>query len=183
MQARQIRGVAPAGVSRPIAEAPRYFSIGLLALRLVVGALFIGHGAQKLFGWFGGRGFAGWTASVQEMGFQPAPLWAAVEAGTEVTAGALLIIGLLTPIAGALLIGDMFVAAAKVHFAKGLWSEQGGFEYNLVLITVLAALAVAGPGFYSVDRRLGLLKRRIPLFVAAGIVTAAVVAAALRSSG
>lgn len=180
MRAAQVRRraeiVRPA---RRIAAAPRYFSVGLLAIRVVVGGLFIGHGLQKLTGWFGGDGFAKFTASLEKMGFQPAAMWAALEAGTEVVAGTLLVLGVLTPLAAAALIGDMFVATAKVHFAKGLWSQQGGFEYNLVLMTVCLALAIAGPGFYSLDRRLGLLRWRLPLFAAAALVTALVVVLAI----
>jgi putative oxidoreductase len=164
---------APRPDARPIAQAPRYFSVGLFALRAVVGALFIGHGLQKTLGWFGGDGFAKWTASLDKMGVQPAPLWAGIEAGSELVAGALLVVGLLTPVAAAILIGDMVVATAKVHLAKGLWSQQGGFEYNLVLVAIAVALALAGPGFYSLDRRLGLLRWRIPMFVGAVAISGA----------
>lgn len=181
MHASQIRGRAtPARAGPSILRAPHTFSLALLGVRLVIGALFIGHGLQKTAGWFGGDGFVKWTDTVAQMGLRPAALWASLEAGAEIGAGVLLVAGLLTSVAAAVLIADMLVATVKVHLAKGLWSQQGGFEYNLVLATVLVALAIAGPGFYSVDRRIGLLRWRIALFVAAALACAIVVGYGLR---
>lgn len=133
---------------------PTNVNKALVLLRVVVGLLFVGHGAQKLFGWFGGDGMAAWTGTVQKAGIQPAATWAALEAWAELGSGVLLVLGFLTPLASALLIGDMLVAILKVHAPKGLWSQQGGFEYNIVLIALLVAIGLIGPGLYSLDRRL-----------------------------
>jgi putative oxidoreductase len=93
---------------------------GLLILRLVVGVLFVGHGAQKLFGWFGGHGREGTGSFFESLGLRP---------------GRLIALGLLTPVAPALLIAVMSVAVATVHWSKGVWATGGGFEYNLVLVS------------------------------------------------
>jgi putative oxidoreductase len=154
----------------------RYVNKGLLLLRLVIGGLFVGHGVQKLFGWFGGDGMAAFTQSLAKLGIQPAPLWAYFEAGTELVAGLLLILGLLTPLAAAALIGDMLVATFKVHAGKGLWNQEGGFEYNLVLIALLIAVGLIGPGMNSLDRHLGLSLPRPGTFLAAALAVGALVA-------
>jgi putative oxidoreductase len=143
----------------------------LLLLRVVVGLLFIGHGCQKLFGLFGGDGLAAWTASVEKAGIQPAATWATVAAGAELVGGVLLVLGLLTPLASAALIGDMLVAILKVHAPKGLWSQQGGFEYNLVLVALLLAIGLMGPGLYSLDRHLPFTVRRPYVFLGALVLT------------
>jgi putative oxidoreductase len=109
-------------------------------LRLVIGLLFVGHACQKAFGWFGGDGIQAWMATVQKATFQPAVLWAYLESAAELGGGLLLVLGLLTPVATALLIADMFGAILKVHAPGGLWSQNGGFEYNLVLIALMIAL-------------------------------------------
>src|SRR5207248_6606483 len=114
----------------------------LLVLRLVVGALFVGHGTQKLFGWFGGEGIDGAIQTMEKIGVQPAPFWAYVEATTEAAAGLMLALGLLVPIAAAALVGDMVVAIVRVHAPKAFWSQFGGWEYNLVLVVLLVALGV-----------------------------------------
>jgi putative oxidoreductase len=151
----------------------------LLLVRVVVGSLFIGHGFQKTLGWFGGQGFAKWTDDVAKLGLQPAPLWAALEAGAEIVGGAFIVLGLFAAIGAAMIIGDMFVATIKVHLDKGLWSQQGGFEYNLVLVAILVAIGLMGPGLYSLDRRLPFALPRPWTFIVALMVTLAVSAAAL----
>lgn len=152
---------------------------GLLLLRLVVGLLFAGHACQKLWGWFGGTGMGPFIQSLEKLGLQPAPFWGHVEAYTELLGGTLLVLGLLTPFAAAALIGDMLVAAAKVHAPKGLWSQQGGFEYNAVLIAILLAIGLIGPGIYSLDGRLPVRFPKPLTFFVALAATLAVVAAAL----
>jgi putative oxidoreductase len=148
---------------------------GLLLLRLVVGLLFAGHACQKLFAWFGGDGMVKFIGAIEKLGLHPAPLWANLEAWAELLGGLLLVFGWLTPVAAAALIGDMLVATIKVHATKGLWSQKGGFEYNLVLMTILFALGLIGPGIYSLDNRLPFRLPRPLTFLVALVVTAVVV--------
>jgi putative oxidoreductase len=159
--------------------APLFINRSLVLLRVVVGLLFVGHGSQKLFGWFGGQGMAGWTESIQKAGLEPVMFWAYFEPIAEMTAGAMLVLGLLTPLAAAVIIGDMLVAIIKVHAGKGLWSQNGGFEYNLVLIALLLLVGFVGPGLYSLDRRLPFALPRPHTFIAALVVTALVVGLAM----
>jgi len=134
------------------------FDLGVLALRLVLGAVFLGHGAQKAFGAFGGPGFNGATGFVGSLGFRPARVWAAFAVGGELAAGLLFLLGLLTPLAGLLVLATMAVAIAKVHAPKGFFVQNGGYEYNLVLIIAALAVAAMGPGRFSLDHVLGLVR-------------------------
>jgi putative oxidoreductase len=133
-------------------------NLGLLALRVTLGLVFLGHGAQKSIGAFGGPGFAGATGFIGNLGFRPARLWAGLAVGGELLAGALYLLGLFTPVAGLLVLGTMGVAIAKVHGPKGFFAQNGGYEYNLVLIIAALALALVGPGAYSLDHLLGLAR-------------------------
>jgi len=130
--------------------------VGLLILRIVVGLLFVGHGAQKLFGWFGGKGMNGHTGLMEKLGMRPAYLWAWVSALDEFLGGLGLAAGLLTPLAATALIGSMLVVIVKVSWAKGMWNTNGGIEWPLVLATVAFAVGLTGPGAYSLDRVLRL---------------------------
>jgi putative oxidoreductase len=158
---------------------PLYVNRGLVLLRVVIGLLFMGHASQKLFGWFGGPGLAGWMESIQKAGFEPVALWAYLEAGGEMVAGLFLVLGLLTPFAAAFLIGDMLVATLKIHASKGLWAQNGGFEYNLVLMVLLLVVGFVGAGMYSLDRKLPFTMPRPHTFIAALVITAIVVGAAM----
>jgi putative oxidoreductase len=130
--------------------------VGLLILRIVVGLLFVGHGTQKLFGWFGGKGLGGYTAVMEKLDIRPARFWAWVSALGEFLGGPGLVFGLLTPLAATALIGTMLVAVFRVHWAKGLWNGNGGFEFPLTLATVAFVVGLAGPGPYSLDQALRL---------------------------
>ena len=132
-----------------------FANLGLLALRLTLGLVFLSHGAQKAFGTFGGPGFAGATGFIGGLGFRPARLWAGLAVGGELAAGLLYLLGLLTPLASLLVLGTMTVAIAKVHGPKGFFVQNGGYEYNLVLIIAALTLALAGPGRFSLDHLLG----------------------------
>src|SRR5947208_14257288 len=134
------------------------FDLGVLALRLVLGAVFLGHGAQKAFGASGGPGLDGATGLVGGLGFRPARFWAALAVGGELAAGFLFLLGLLTPLAGLLVLATMAVAIAKVHGPKGFFVQNGGYEYNLVLIIAALAVAAMGPGRFSLDYGLGLAR-------------------------
>jgi putative oxidoreductase len=130
-------------------------SMGKLAARVLIGGLFVGHGTQKLKGWFGGPGLQGTDGMMHALGMHP-PRRNALAAGLSETAGgALLVAGLATPLASASLIGTMITAIRKVHLPNGPWAANGGYEYNLVLIAALLALAEEGPGDISLDAALG----------------------------
>ena len=125
--------------------------LGLLTVRAAVGLVFAAHGAQKLFGWWGGPGMDRWTGVIEGMGVRPARLWATISALNELGGGLLLAIGLLTPVAAAVVVAQSAVIVARVHWAKGFWNTQGGYEYPLVLGSVALGLAFTGPGSWSLD--------------------------------
>ncbi len=127
----------------------------LLVVRAVVGGLFVGHGAQKLFGWFGGHGPEGTGQFLENVGVRPGRRAAIAAGSAEAAGGALLVAGLFTPLAGAALSSVMITAIRHVHGGKGPWVTEGGYEYNLVLLATIFALAEAGPGPISLDRALG----------------------------
>ncbi len=131
-------------------------ALGLLVLRLAVGLIVAAHGAQKLFGWWGGPGMNGWTQIVQRLRIRPAEPWAWVAALAEFVGGTFLALGLLTPLAAAAMAGSMLVAIVTVHLAKGFWNGKGGYEFNLALLASAVALALTGPGTYSLDHALGI---------------------------
>ncbi|MEU8774234.1 DoxX family membrane protein [Streptomyces sp. NPDC048606] len=124
--------------------------LALLALRAGTGAVLIAHGTQKLFGWFGGGGLEGTAAAMEHMGFKPGRP-AALAAGLgEAGGGALLVLGLATPVAGAAAAGAM-AGAVAVHAPAGFFAQAGGYEYPAFLGFTAAAVGLAGAGRYSVD--------------------------------
>jgi putative oxidoreductase len=129
--------------------------IGLLILRLVLGLTFIGHGSQKLLGWFGGGGLKGTTAMMERMGLHTPRFWAFMAAITEFGGGLLTLLGFLDPLGSLGIIAAMLVAILQVHWAKGFWNSKGGFEFPLINLTTALALALLGPGLYSLDAILG----------------------------
>jgi putative oxidoreductase len=131
-------------------------SLGLLVIRIVVGLLFIGHGTQKLFGWFGGNGREA-TASFYENNLElsPGPLMALAAGGSEAGGGILIALGLLTPLGAAAITAVMVMAIATVHFKNGIWVTESGYEYNLVLIAAVFAITAVGPGSVSLDNVFG----------------------------
>jgi putative oxidoreductase len=131
-------------------------SVGKLAARVVIGGLFVGHGTQKLKGWFGGPGLDGTEGMMGSLNMHPARRNAVAAGATEAVGGALLALGLATPVAAASLIGVMVTAIRKVHLPNGPWATNGGWEYNAVLIAALVVLAEQGPGKFSLDRALRL---------------------------
>lgn len=135
-----------------------FANLGLLALRAVLGLVFLGHGAQKAVGAFGGPGFKGATAFVGSLGFRPPRVWAGAAVAGELTAGALFLLGFLTPLASLLAVATMLVAIAKVHGPKGFFVQNGGFEYNLVLAIAALAVMATGPGAFSLDHVIGLAR-------------------------
>lgn len=109
------------------------------------------HGAQKLFGWYGGYGLKGTGGFFEGLGMKPGTFFAFLAGAGEVGGGLLTLVGWLNPIGPALIISVMIVAILTVHISKGFWVTNGGYEYNLGMIGGSLALAAAGPGIYSVD--------------------------------
>ena len=128
--------------------------VAFLVLRVVVGGLFIGHGAQKLFGWFGGSGLVGTAAFLAALGLRPAAGWALLAGMSELGGGLLTQLGLLYPLGPVALIASMTMAIATVHWGKPIWASHGGAELPLTNIAVAVALILAGPGRYSLDAAL-----------------------------
>ena len=128
-------------------------SYGLLLLRVVVGGTIAAHGAQKLFGWFDGPGLDDVKGMLGNFGFRFPGVMALGLALTE-SAGLLFALGFLTPLAALGIVVVMLNAIALVHFKNGFWNGKGGYEFNLVLLTVAAAVTATGPGRFSVDRAL-----------------------------
>lgn len=129
--------------------------VGMALLRLVVGLLFFGHGMQKLAGWFGGGGVEGTAQGFESMGLKPGKDNAIAAGVSEAGGGALLALGLGTPLAATMITGAMSSAVYHVHAANGPWVTKGGWEYNVVLIAAALAVAAAGPGELSLDHALG----------------------------
>jgi putative oxidoreductase len=125
--------------------------IGRLLLRIVVGGFFVGHGTQKLFGWFGGDGLKATASGFEQMGLRPGRVHASAAGLAEAGGGALLLTGLQTPLAAAAITATMLTAIRTVHVKNGPWVTDGGYEYNVVLVAAVLALAELGPGPVSLD--------------------------------
>lgn len=128
---------------------------GLLLFRLVLGLTLMAHGSQKLFGWFGGPGLDGAGKGFEMLGFVPGRRHARAAGVFEVTAGTLVVLGLATPLAAAIAVSIMIVAAVSVHLKNGFFITGGGVEYTLVLGAGAWLLAFTGPGAWSIDALLG----------------------------
>ncbi len=122
--------------------------LGLMIIRLVVGLTFAGHGAQKLFGWFGGYGLKGTGGWLESIGVKPGVLMAFLVGLSEFAGGALFAAGVWVPLAAALIGVTMVGAIITVHGKNGYWVTSNGFEYNLVLIAIVVGVALIGPGAY-----------------------------------
>jgi putative oxidoreductase len=127
----------------------------VLIVRLLIGGLFVGHGTQKLFGWFGGGGIEGTGQGFESLGLRPGGRNAVAAGAAEAGGGLLFALGFATPAAAAALCSVMITAIKTVHWEKGIWSSAGGYEYNLVLLVTVFGLTENGPGQWSVDGALG----------------------------
>lgn len=157
--------------------------VGLLVLRLGLGLLMAGHGAQKIFRVFGGQGISGTAAFFASRGFRPGEPMAVVAGVSLLGGGLLFTLGLATPLAGAAVLGTMLVAGS-VHAAKGLWAQRGGYELALVYGLLAAGLTFTGPGAHSLDAVLG-VPTTLPLALAAialGLAAGALVVAKARAT-
>ncbi len=129
--------------------------LGLFLLHVVPGVLLMGHGAQKLFGWFGGHGPAGTGQFMETMGMRPGRPMALAAGFNEFAGGLLLALGLLIPLAAVLIASTMLVAALTAHRGKGIWNSNGGSELPLLFALTPVALAFNGAGRWSLDHALG----------------------------
>lgn len=139
-------------------------SAGLLILRLVGGLTVAAHGAQKLFGWFGGPGTAKLAQGFEGQGLKPAWLWVSFVILGELGGGLSLALGLLTPLGAAGIFGAMFMAIAKSHWKNGFWNSKRGLEFPLSLLGIAVGIGLAGPGSYSLDSLFGITLAGTPLF-------------------
>jgi putative oxidoreductase len=128
---------------------------GLLIIRVVVGVLLVGHGSQKLFGWFNGYGLKGTGGYMESFGLRPGTLFAFAAGAAELVGGLGFATGLATPVAAALVASTMLVAARTDHAGKGLWIYNGGAEYVLTNAGVVIGVAFAGAGAWSLDNAIG----------------------------
>lgn len=143
--------------------------LGKLILRATVGGYFVGHGMQKLVGWFGGHGPEGTAQFFEQVGLKPGRESALLAGAAEAGGGSLLALGFLTPAAVSMLTGVMTNAIRHVHWKNGLWNSDGGVELPVLVLAGLAALADDGPGAYSLDEALGIgLRGPATMFVAMG---------------
>jgi len=143
--------------------------LGFLIARIVLGGLMAGHGAQKLFGWFGGYGLTGTAGFFEGLGFKPGRLFATAASVGEVLSGVLIALGLFGPVGPAILVSIMIVAAVSVHW-HGVFAQSNGVEVPLLYATGAIALALTGPGRYSLDALLGLGSFWTPAVVASVLV-------------
>ncbi len=134
--------------------------LALLILRVWLGFTFFLHGAQKLFGWFGGGGIAGTARYFEGVGIRPGRFWAVLAGLGEFGGGVLIGLGFLTPLGALAIVITMVVAISAVAGRHGFWVQNGGYEYNLLIIAVALVLILAGPGAYAIDHRLGVVGSR-----------------------
>src|ERR687889_2242641 len=145
---------------------------GLLLLRVVAGGTLFAHGAQKLFGWFGGGGIRGTAGFMEKLGFR-ASLAVAFLAALGEVGGLSFAFGFLTPLAALGIVVVMLTAVGVVHWSKGFFNTNGGFEFNLALLAIALAVTATGPGRFSVDRGIGWDDNISGLWWAVGVAVAA----------
>jgi len=159
---------------------------GRLLARLFIGGMFIGHGTQKLFGWFGGPGIDGTTGMMEKLGLAPPRANAYAASLSETVGGVAIALGAFTPLAAASLIGTMTTAIRTVHLKNGFWSTGGGYEYNLTIIAALLLIVDGGPGSISVDGALGIEETGAGVALGAlalGVLGSTVTLAAAQAAG
>jgi putative oxidoreductase len=149
-------------------------SAGLLVARVVLGLLITAHGSQKLFGWFGGHGLAGTGGYFESLGFRPGRTFAAAAGLAEFVSGLLIATGFLGPVGPAIMLSVMIVAAVSVHVRHGVFASANGIEVPLLYGVGAVALALTGPGLFSLDVLLGITPLWTPALVLAVLVAGVV---------
>ena len=150
-------------------------NLALLLIRLTLGLFMTGHGAQKLFGSFGGPGIEGTTGFMEALGLRPAKQWAILGGASEFGGGILTVLGLLNPLGLLGVVGSMSIATTKVHWNAPIWVTEGGAEFPVTNTAVATALMMTGPGKFSLDKALGI---RVPRWISFfGLVSVALVVA------
>lgn len=149
--------------------------IGLLAVRVTVGGLMTGHGAQKLFGWWGGYGLEGTSGWLESIGLRPGRPWAIAAGASEFGGGLLTALGLLHPLGPIGMLGSMAVATRKAHWGKPIWVTAGGAELPITNMAIGIALSLVDPGRLSLDHALGIRVPREIAVLAAGAVALGVI--------
>ncbi len=146
--------------------------LALLIMRVILGVIFIVHGGQKLFGWMGGPGVNGFKMAMINLGCAHPGQLAWMATLSEIGGGVLVLLGLLTPLAGALIVSTMLVAIYIFHFKKGFLAAKGGYEFNLSLIGLALALVLTGAGRFSIDYVVGIARPldQWPVWVAVVLV-------------
>ena len=157
-------------------------SIALLLLRLGLGLTIIGHGVQKLFGWFGGPGLSRVRQGFEKQGFRPVWPWVALAIIGEVGGGLSVALGFLTPLGAAGIFGAMAMATFKSHWKNGFWLSKGGYEYSLMLMITSVAIGLVGPGSYSLDTLFGITLPQSLLFCVLAVAALLVVAIGIVNS-
>jgi putative oxidoreductase len=145
-------------------------AMGLFVLRAFIGLVLAGHGAQKLFGWFGGPGIDGWANVMDKMGLRPARMWSWLHAVAETGVGILLMIGSFTPLAAAGMVGLMAMAILLVHQPHGFWNGAGGYEFPLTLLVGGVAIGLAGPGLLALGPQTLSGWSAVPMFIGASLL-------------
>lgn len=140
--------------------------LGILLLRVLFGAAIAAHGAQKIFGWFGGYGLKGTGGFFESLDFRPGVLFAGAAGVGELLGGLLLVLGLLTPLGAAAVLGPMLVAIGSVHLHNGFFASNNGIEMPFLYGATALSLMFIGSGGYSLDAMLGLTWTAHPLVVA-----------------
>ncbi len=149
--------------------------LALLVLRLTLGSLLTGHGAQKLFGAFGGPGMEGTKGMMKSMKLEPPEIWAGLAAGAEFGGGLLTALGFLFPFGPMGILGAMGMASTTAHAGKPIWVTAGGAELPVTNMSIVTALILAGPGKFSLDEALGIKLPRWMHFVALFVTLAGIV--------
>lgn len=150
-------------------------NLALFFIRVTLGLFMAGHGAQKLFGWFGGPGIEGTAGFMESLGLRPGKQWAVLGGASEFGGGVLTLLGLLNPLGSLGIIGAMAMATTKVHWNNPIWVTEGGAELPVTNSAIATALMFTGPGKLSLDRIFGV---RVPRWISFfGLVTVALVVA------